>query len=1050
MAHTKNLMALWVALIVLVGVVLVVPLFTSNFLGGKTLVGQAGAQTLISDIGDPCGLSEPDGSTYECLPGLICNSVSNTCQRLRYGSGIFTPLLVEGAVNLPPFDISCDSGTLSEDKKLYCYSDAWVTCGGLEAKKGTVTPNSDYWCDGNIWSNSFPMGGDDFYEVEISKQGGEKSIPLTRYEDLGFCADDIPLEFQASLCYGNTKTAPIYSVYQMNKENLNPVVEELGGNGPNADLNGVLFLYEDESIEGKNVSLVLNWDVATITGTSLNLGNFVSNLQQGQRLSLNLDGETYVIWKDQAISQFFSSLRATHLPNGEVFSLQDLPSNKYQFAVLADKAIVLGINLDGGSFKISAEKPAEALAVSPAVASLEANFEIPFTRDAPAELQDLGVTITPCADDSAAELDVMRVCLDDQEITTLNRAELTNYKSTDLGGKTISLLYLYENGKKNGYVLWNQQVNKVNSDIDHTRFVENMALGRRLALTFAEETYLLSHPVSSFSLTNLALKKYLGVNDGGQEDIISQTRSGSWKAIEFNIDEGKIYLKREEATPPPPFKISGRTTLDLTTELFDLEKNLFTTVSTTNPVNLENYGLVQVSANDVNLDASFILSRGTELSELNLKLKLPYADLTNNLLFYYTEAQEVGNVVKKTAEIYYLYDISQNKKTRPFTNNFIQTLTSGKELALKDGDAYYVLWYQGATTSGTGLFKLDELRLRSLDGTYQAPATVNNADLSVTFNTPSGDVLVEIATGPPATISFSKDQVSLSAKAFNNEMSLLLSEMPFEIDNHDYYIADPASNQQNPNSVRIFNGASFQLLTINQPQLINDLLFWYEGLVDNKKRVSAHVYQQLVDGNPTFTEGRDWAQFTKKISEGKSVVYHWADKNFILTSNNLEQITPVNLVLKTVPEGIAYNVANYKLSSEGLYNLTFAYKNNLLELRQTWDQDFANVLVNLYPLQEKLVTVEGLNFTDGGLFRSKIEGNNYQLKIQDSGLTANQVAAQPLYNLPLNLVNLERDGQAVASFYLPEKQSRSLLLPEGDIINIKLINATSHKITLTK
>jgi len=1047
MAHTKNLMVLWVALIVLVGVILVIPLFTGNFLGGKALAGRAFDTVITSGLGGQCGDNFQDRITYECESGLLC--INNICDRFNLG-GVKPLLEVFNNPISDPAAQSCIHNTLSGSGFLYCNQGEYVECG-VDVDEGTVTPNGDYWCDGNIWSSNFPMGENDFYEVEISKQGNDKTIVGSNYVSLDFCSDDLQLEFQASLCYGNTRLPPIYSVAHMYQENLQPVVEELTNDGD------VLFLYEDESVEGKNISLVLNWDLNSLVGRQLNLEKFVENLQQGQRLSLTLDGEVYVVWKDQNINNFFAGLRARHLPNGELFELQDLPENKYQFAVLADKAIVFDINLDGRSFTISAEKPAEALAVSPSVASLAANFEIPFTRDAPAQLQDLGATITPCADDSAAEVDVMRVCLNNNEITTLNRAELTNYIHQ---GKTISLLYLFENGQKKGYVFWNQQVNKLESEVDHTRFVENMALGRRLAVTFAGNTYLLSHPVSDFSLTNLELKRYAGVNEAGQETITSQTRSGSWKAIEFNLNEGgKIYLKREEATPPPPFKISGKTTLELTTELFNLQDNLFTTVSTTNPVNLENYGLLKISDNDVNLDASFILkvdNEGTTLpsqfidNELNLNLGVPNADLLNHVLFYYTEAQELGTEVEKTAEIYYLYDISSAAQNRPFTNDFIQTLTGGKELALKYGDAYYVLWYQGAT-SGTGLFKLNELRLRSLDGSYQAPANVNNADLSVTFITPSGDVLVKITTGPPASISFSKRQVSLDTSGFNNEMSLLLSaEVQSVINNNVYYIADSESGKLIQNSVRIFAGSSYQQLIVDQPQIINNLFFWYEGVVDNKKVVSVHIYLPLTADGQAFIAGKDWAQFTVKMAEGKSIVYHWADQDFVLSSTNLQQITPVNLVLKTVPEGMTYPVANYKLSPDGLYNITFAYKSNLLELRQTWDSDFANVLVNLHSLTEKLITVGGLNFTEGGAFRSKVEGGNYLLKVKESELDPTQVETPLLYNLPLNLISLEQNGEMVASFYLPEKQTKQLLLPDGDVINIKLINATSHEVTLTK
>ncbi len=906
------------------------------------------------------------------------------------------------------------------NNEVACFNSLWNTCDGDNA--GTVTPNYQYYCDGKDWRDDFHIDNKNFYEVKVVKGTPWKNIitDINDYPHIELCDKETEAFLdKATLCYDpGDKTLELASLNYLNS----------GAKKPNAT-NNVLFIYGEPSAnEKKSVSVILLQDL-TNSPVIIPSGNFAKNLIAGQRLGLKLptdaDNYEYYLLSHEPAELFdFNKLTITHLPTKAKYTPTLIPANNYQFTVLADKAIT--ITQQSGEIKITIDVPGEAPAAYPIPFSLINKSEVPFSTSEPVKLTNLNnILLTVCTDDNPADQLTLLVCLNDQHTLTLEKDVLTN---ATIGGKEVALLYQIstnEDGtqKKQGSIFHLEKLSDTNKPLNFNNYVDNMVAGRRLALEFEKQLYLMEHPIQQFlSLPALNLVKYL---DSGS---VIYPATGSEKKVDFLISEGKVILERNFGTPPPPFQIKALTKQQIVDTPLDLKKELFTSMSNQIPVQISDnpeFGIISVAESDLTgYDASFKLTT-TKMADYHLNYQIPkvFDDAPSTLFYYFSANVEDGKPIK-TAKIYYLYDLVDENE-HDFNNEFIEIFTSGNELALKLEGFYYLLGYEGATSEGKSFFSLDKLTLKLLNGTEEEfTGTTDFATQSVNFPVLKGEITVKVDDVNNKIKFSSEGAESLITEEFTADQfsTFLTTENKVKVGNTNYEICDTSSTETNQEVVLLCPGT--KLLYKNQPdeEIIDNKLFWYLGIVDGKKTIKVSDVEEL-SGKITFS---DWGIFVDKIKEGKSKIYKWKDQLFELTGGDkLESYS-----LKTIPEGKLYPLQNVKSSVEGLQNGTFVYNEYLLTAKQDWTGDY-NIKLNLKPLGYKLLSLAGMNITEKKVgFAYSIEAPLYSLKWDESG---------SLIKISLNELD------SLDAFYSSKFASgteKDVLLTSGDKLNIKY-NMTS-------
>ncbi|MBT6774649.1 hypothetical protein HOA91_04725 [Candidatus Woesearchaeota archaeon] len=913
-----------------------------------------------------------------------------------------------------------EEGILLDGDQTTCFNSLWNKCD--EENTGTVTPNFKYNCDGTNWVNEFKMDSGNFYEVQIVKGTGEKTIAT--YNNINLCDQQTDqLLSAATLCLNNGILFQVDSLTTLNS----------GAKKPYDDKNGLLFIYEEPAAgEEKTVSVILLEDLDKDTPLTLPSGNIIKNLISGQKLGIKLPTEAgdqdnfefYLLSHEPAELFDFNKLTITHLPTKKQFKPTLIPANHYQFKVLAEKAIT--ITQQSGLMKITVDTPGEAPLAYPLPFNLANKYEIPFSTSEPIILTSVGnAQITVCGTDEPADPLTLLVCKDDKAFVTLERDVLT--KAT-IDGQPVALLYQIstnEDGtqKKQGYVFQLEKLSGVKK-LDFNDYVNNMVEGRRLAVEFENELYLLGHPVQQFlSLSALNLIKH-------SEETITYPATGSEKKVDFLIPEGKVILVRNFADTPPPFQISALTKQQIVDTPLDLEEQLYTSMSNHIPVQISknpNFGIISVDEeNDLTaFDASFKITSAKGDYKLNYQIPKPI----ENSLFYYFSANVEEDQFVKTVKIYQLYDLDQSEGAHAFNNDFIETFTAGNELAIYSEGFYYLLGYEGATSDGKTFFSLDKLTLRQLNGTEEEfTGTTDFATQSVTFPVLKGEISVEVNDDTNEIRFSSRGADSLITEEFTTDSTLLTTENKITIGNKDYEICDTSSTETNEEVVLLCPGK--KLLHKNKPneEIVAGQLFWYQGFVDGEKTIKISQLEDLSVGI-TFA---DWGAFTKNIKEGQAKVYKWQSQLFEFSGEDkLEGYS-----LKTIPDGNLYPIQNVDSSDEGLQNGTFVYNEYLLTAKQNWDSDY-NIALALTPLPYKLLSSTGMNITDlETTFAYSVEAPLYVLQQSQYGT--------------LRGISLSVDSEFFYHSLFAPGTEKDVLLTSGDVLTIELVDADEPLIIIKK
>jgi len=684
----------------------------------------------------------------------------------------------------------------------------------------------------------------------------------------------------------------------------------------------------------KNVSLILTRDL--FTPQKFPLEQFTQNVLDGQHLIFTLDTEYYQLGYPQGESRFTTErLQLVQLPSGTPYTAVVYPgTNKYIFTLSGGRSIVVGIGegADDGTMVISSLRPGETPVARLVQNDLSQSLEVSFNLVNPVTITNppLG-DLTICRTDNAADTQQAQICQADVPLATLRNGDL---KEVTIDRVNYALLYEYKNNQKQVSIFEIETLSNINTELNYNDFINAMIAGRRVALKFQDTLYLAQHPMqATISLPLITLTVYQAVGttiltSGGSEDL-----------VEFpSMDGGKIFLQRFYGTPPPPFRMYAKTRGELGP--IDFNKDFFTRLSSLVSVNVANpsYGLVGVAADDTSLyQPTFKISIGATPKILNYLQ--PYEHITTNqntTLFYYHSASLDGAVPVKSADIYLFFNISRTPKTRSFNDTFIQTITSGKEIALGFGSSYYLLGHRG-NAGQVAFYDPAQLTLRKLDGSEVYPV---NYDITTgaTFNVPQGAINIK-ENNVAKTITFKTEtSTSLSTVEFSDYATVITPVNRVHVGTSTFRLCYQTAYADLPSTKVCDEVGTLPDVVVDPIKVImvgsTSYLLESNQQTGDQKRVTIRKIIPLTTGllgSPTFNIP-DWVGFVNLYTADKLPLFN-ISRTLYSTSTPSGQLR--DLGLSAYPSGIAQTPQAMNQLTPISFNGSIVLKDSILVVTQT-------------------------------------------------------------------------------------------------------------------
>jgi hypothetical protein len=540
---------------------------------------------------------------------------------------------------------------------------------------------------------------------------------------------------QVTLRSDNLGRFTIDSVTSLRNSNRRPQESQTFG--------GITFLYQRSTTSVKQVDVILTLDVDTQEQV-FPLSVFTTNMLNGQKVFLKVDGEYYLLSYPDG-EEFFTleNLQLRHLPldrefPGEIFS----GTGEMVFDIFSNREIV--VTTSQGFVRISSQLALERPEAFAVPGNLQENLEVVITKATPIRITNPNLgELTICRQDNDADPRQALLCrnADGQGEADLIATLTNNVMATiTLDGNDYALLYEVVDGTKQISIfnLIRPSITSV-ENLVYNDFINGMVAGRRVAVEFENELYLISHTVqNSFSLLELSVTRHA---DG----VTIFPVVGSEDLVEVSVLGGKLTIERDYGTPPPPFRVSGMNARQLLDNPVNLLEQFSTTMSSVLPVNIgqpTNFGVITASDQDFTLlRQTFRLQADSYTFAIPLNFDEPRETTNGDVLMLYDSAEITGQIPVKIVKFYLLYDVADNVR-RNFNDDFIRQLTSGREIALQIGNSYYLLGYRGVTSSEVTFFDMENLRISSLDKTRVIEPTVTG--VQAVFDTPNGLVIVEL------------------------------------------------------------------------------------------------------------------------------------------------------------------------------------------------------------------------------------------------------------------------------------------------------------------
>ena len=794
------------------------------------------------------------------------------------------------------------------------------------------------------------------------------------------CDPGVDLE-TVRVCYknntGTAQTRVVDSITKLNRINQKPT---------HLLLENLTFIYEQPSTgTAKNVSIILALDITSKTITS-NFNNFASSLLAGQRLMLIQNNEYYLLEHPTADLFSMANLKLTHIPTLNVYpAVPYQGTDSYVFNVLGGRQIELRRTIDGKNLIIRTAALGEAPAAYVIPHHLTEEYEVKFNYNNPVNIIDpasLG-TITVCQDDNPRDAEQIKICRNNNYVFTLRKDLLTKQS---VSSNNYLFLFTINGGTKQISLFKLENIDSTNvrifTDLNYDNLINNLVAGRRLGVEFKENLYLLSHPVTSLiSLPNITLKSYTLAG------TTTLPTSGSEAQIEFvTLDGGKMYIKRNYGSPPPPFDLWALEQHELAP--INLNHQLFTSFSSLGTIriiqpNIGNIAVKTGTGGDIRQSQS-VFKLTTADGDLTLNYREPKV-VKDKALFYYHTANVQTGIHVKSGSVYRYYDLDKNIGKHYFNDTFIDIITGGNELALKFNNTYYLLGHDNAPDEPV-FFDLSKLLLKTIDGgSTFLPNLTSNSEIS--FIVPGGRIFVKLDEFNNEISFSSSKKKELETITFGEEYSIVLTtsgrvkinDVYLELCNLNLYQYVPAAD------VCVYSSSTDSIkdkqILVDKAlvKTVNgiDYLFEPNGLTGNEKEIT--VRKLIFFNNPEFG---NWDNFIAKIVSGDVPLIKAKGQLYLpVAVDNLL----TNFALRSYFDETIYSLKNGQQTGPVIYNGTFTLNDTVVLANQTLsgprDALYISTTFTVKDYQYLPDSGEALIVTSPQRFITSVSGDVYTLTI---------------------------------------------------------------------
>ncbi len=738
----------------------------------------------------------------------------------------------------------------------------------------------------------------DCFTTNVMDEDGE-----TVYEEFNVCDTRTSQSREhADTCeQGNSKQI-IESVEYLSNANSRPFQE-----------GSITFIYTPgEELDHKMVGLIHTVDI-TDEDVRLPLAPFHGNLLSGQRLMITLNGEYYLLSHQQAELFDSKKLLLQHIPLQEVYEPERVAgTNKYSFTTFDLSTITVEESAATGEFVISSQEISEVAAAYVVRQNLARNFEVQFKQMEPVNIADPEIgMMTICRDDISSDEQQTQVCHENSVLRTLMQNNLDVH---EVLWKPYAFLYEYvavpqvveEIAEEEKVVEGEQEAEEPEREvikekrisiftvhdigrevtpIDNRDFIEKLSedyngLGRRMAIRFGEELYLMNHPAGKFSLQKIYLTQHKN------RVVTKYVGTGSEDRMEFMVPNGKITLQRKYGEGPPPFQLTALTPQQIIDIPVNLEDVLFTSFSSQVPVKVTapfDYGIVS-KGEDIAWDKTHFKIAGDidPNKKIKLRYRRPLVDEGNTLFFYHTAEIVEGEAIKTTG-VYRLYDVSGGMDSRRFDDKFISVFSQGNELALKVArGVYYLLGYQRQTSvpGQPDFWDPEKLTLRKLGLNEYMDKELDDNFVATFFlpedrekNLPEGQI--KIFTDEGEIIFSTQERAAREAMEFEGYMTTLLPINKITIDGVEAEMCTVNAYKSVPAIKVCFNDGRDPIV-VDPVKLVatpnNNYFFESNQALGDAKEIKVRLINQLnVD---TAFEESDWKSLGRQILTGNEPVFN--------------------------------------------------------------------------------------------------------------------------------------------------------------------------------
>jgi len=582
-----------------------------------------------------------------------------------------------------------------------------------------------------------------------------------------------------------------------------------------------------------------------------------------------------------------------------------------------------------------------------------------------------------------------------------------------------------------------------------TPFTQNMVLGKRLALKVDGKYYVLSHPVTQYM--ELSLLQLTSIEDGSV-----YIAEGNQEEVWFNLPLAKQVNVKLNLGKELSYDLSAKIKVSKDVNLVNELQTKVSTYGTTK-LKVPDLGEMGIHKEDIKtlkdkMRITYTQDKKVENKELSLNVpaKVVVLEDSYDILVYYNKFTSGGaDKFTKYADVYLLYDLGYKFEiSHVFTDeNFVYPLVKGGKIAFLYDQQYYLLGYgEQWDPKGVG-FSIGKLQLTSMDGVTKY--TQQSTPKGIVFDV--GGKKIEIWYDSIKKLIY-----------FKGATSAIYAENSVDLDTvFSVKLPDSSLTQKNVLAVTFGSTAAgtyhncdnpsykglkgtFLLcglvdgdetkatpIALNEPMLVDSkILVWYRAKTGEKKDVTLQkVYDLTVGGDYDFNKFTDWVGLKESLQAQKYPVLKDKDNYYELIGKG--ELSTFGL--KKIPMG---EISQIKMGSteEGTQSGTIVIGNNLYLFKQSFEDN--DIVLQMGKLYTKLLTKEMVNVTAGSSmsFVNGLDEIKYYLEVQKVGTTGKLVKI---------IVSEDQiDAKPFASFKLANEASKKVVLPNGKVIKVEVLDVT--------